>query len=119
MCRREGLRRCHRPEPWFDKNYRRSRKHSETTFRTGAVDGDTRRVYQDVGEGNGWRFRFRPEYDRDGGGSFLLQCGFRCAVTTTLARGARAPSADRVCEIVPGKDPEQITRHERFAPEMK
>src|SRR5882757_6649621 len=25
----------------------------ETTFRTGAVDGDTRRVYQNVGEGNG------------------------------------------------------------------
>src|SRR5712671_7129275 len=37
----------------------------ETTFRTGAVDGDTGRVYQDIGEGNGLALLdFVPSNDR-------------------------------------------------------
>src|SRR5258705_11308283 len=50
----------------------------EAAFRTGAVDGDTRRVYQDVGEGNGLALLdFVAGDDSDRGGSFLLQGGFR------------------------------------------
>src|SRR5712675_249145 len=94
---------------------------SETTFRTGAVDGDTRRVYQDVGEGNGLAlFDFVPSNDRDGGGSFLLQCGFRLrgdyhASGEALELQVQIEFA-RLCR---GKIQNQITRHERFAPETK
>src|SRR6267154_136933 len=94
---------------------------SETTFRTGAVDGDTRRVYQDVGEGNGLALLdFVPSNDRDGGGSFLLQCGFRLrgdyhASGEALELQVQIEFA-RLCR---GKIQNQITGHEGFAREMK
>src|SRR5258708_22232962 len=93
----------------------------EAAFRTGAVDGDTRRVYQDVGEGNGLALLdFVPSNDRDGGGSFLLQCGFRLrgdyhASGEALELKVQIESA-RLCR---GKIQNQITRHERFARETK
>src|SRR5882757_3426303 len=93
----------------------------ETTFRTGAVDGDTRRVYQDVGEGNGLALLdFVAGDDGDRGGSFLLQCGFRLrgdydASGEALEFQVQIEFA-RLCR---GKIQNQITGHERFARQMK
>src|SRR6267154_1471618 len=93
----------------------------ETTFRTGAVDGDTRRVYQDVGEGNGLALLdFVPSDDGDRGLSFLLQCGFRLrgdyhASGEALELQVQIEFA-RLCW---GKIQNQITGHEGFAREMK
>src|SRR6266403_5005042 len=93
----------------------------EAAFRTSAVDGDTRRVYQDVGEGNGLALLdFVSSNDRDGGGSFLLQCGFRLRGDSYASGEALELQVQiefaRLCR---GKIQNQITRHERFAREMK
>src|SRR5882762_6809419 len=93
----------------------------ETTFRTSAIDGDTRRVYQDVGEGNGLALLdFVAGDDGDRGRSFLLQCGFRLrgdyhASGEALELKVQIEFA-RLCR---GKIQNQITRHERFARETK
>src|SRR6267154_163814 len=93
----------------------------ETTFRTGAVDGDTRRVYQDVGEGNGLALLdFVPSDDGDGGRSFLLQCGF-CLRGDYHASGEALELKVQIefARLCRGKIQNQITGHERFAREMK
>src|SRR5882757_2858616 len=93
----------------------------EAAFRACAVDGDARRVYQDIGEGNGLALLdFVPSDDGDGGGSFLLQCGFRLrgdyhASGEALELKVQIEFA-RLCR---GKIQNQITRHERFARETK
>src|SRR5712675_2663978 len=94
---------------------------SETTFRTGAVDGDTRRVYQDVGEGNGLAlFDFVPSDDGDRGRSFLRQRGFRLR-GDYHARGEALELQVQIefARLCWGKIQNQITGHERFAREMK
>src|SRR5712675_1113992 len=93
----------------------------EATFRTGAIDGDTRRVYQDVGEGNGLALLdFVPSDDRDRGRSFRLQCGFR--LRGDYHAGGEALELQVQIEFASlcrGKIQNQITGHERFAREMK
>ena len=93
----------------------------EAAFRTGAVDGDTRRVNQDIGEGSGLALlNFVAGDDRDRGGSFPLQCGFRLRGDYHASREALQFQVQiefaRLCR---GKIQNQITGHEGFAREMK
>src|SRR6266404_7910368 len=93
----------------------------ETTFRTGAVDGDTRRVYQDVGEGNGLALLdFIPSDDGDRGRSFLRQRGFRLRCDYHASGEALELKVQiefaRLCRR---KIQNQITGHQGFAREMK
>src|SRR5258708_6442667 len=85
----------------------------------GKIKRATGKIYG--GEGNGLALLdFVPSNDRDGGGSFLLQCGFRLrgdyhASGEALELQVQIEFA-RLCR---GKIQNQITGHEGFAREMK
>src|SRR5882762_5370059 len=92
----------------------------KAAFGAGAVDGDARRVYQDIGEGNGLALLdFVTGDDGYGCGSFLRQGGFRLRSDYDASGEALEFEVEmEFARLSRGKIQNQVTGDEGFAGEM-